>query len=108
MYCNKCGKEIAEYAVVCPGCGAKVEQSKEAPKAELSIPAIMGFMISCFSLLLSGFGICAVAGTTLSTYALLKSGKNSSGRGFAIAGIVIGGVAAIYTSIIMISILSWL
>ena len=25
-YCQKCGKEIAEEAVICPGCGCAIEQ----------------------------------------------------------------------------------
>ncbi len=27
-FCQKCGKEIAEEAVICPGCGCAVEQKK--------------------------------------------------------------------------------
>ena len=29
MYCSKCGKEIMDEAIICPGCGCAVKESKK-------------------------------------------------------------------------------
>ena len=37
MYCTKCGREISEEAIFCPGCGQRVgekEETKEAKEQE--------------------------------------------------------------------------
>lgn len=56
-YCSKCGKEIMEEAVVCPGCGCLVEntQLKSTSDSGLKIAAkifmilgTIGLGISCF------------------------------------------------------------
>lgn len=33
-FCSKCGKEIADEAVICPGCGCAVQQNKSVNIAE--------------------------------------------------------------------------
>ena len=30
-FCSKCGKELADEAVICVGCGCEVQQEKQAP-----------------------------------------------------------------------------
>ncbi|MFV0402111.1 MAG: NINE protein [Oscillospiraceae bacterium] len=41
MYCNKCGKEIDDQAVVCPGCGVATAnyQAQQAAPAAVAAPA---------------------------------------------------------------------
>ena len=31
-FCQKCGKEIMDEAVICPNCGCAVKKEAEAPK----------------------------------------------------------------------------
>ena len=38
MYCKKCGKEIADEAVVCIGCGCSVKESEPAKATQLDSP----------------------------------------------------------------------
>ena len=50
MFCNNCGKEIDDNAVVCPHCGVAVNtksyngQSQFQPQADNNTIAIVGFV----------------------------------------------------------------
>lgn len=37
MYCKRCGKEIADYAAMCPSCGAMVSETVPAGDGDVSI-----------------------------------------------------------------------
>ena len=50
MYCNHCGKEIIDEAVVCPHCGCAVAKKQ----TELDAPS-MGFAVLSFFIPLIGF-----------------------------------------------------
>lgn len=39
-YCSKCGKEIMDEAVICPGCGCAVDNKKAAPSNQTYEQAI--------------------------------------------------------------------
>ena len=63
-FCQKCGKEIADEAVICPGCGCPVKEAPKAPTSEtIETPkqaktaAVFGILSI---LLLAPFGIPAI------------------------------------------------
>lgn len=63
MYCNKCGKQIADEAVVCPGCGCAVEKNVQAQPTVVAVPkkAKTAFVFGILSLLLlAPLGIPAI------------------------------------------------
>lgn len=51
-YCQKCGKEIMDETVICPGCGCKVEgekQTKNAGNDGLAIAAKIFLILGCIA-----------------------------------------------------------
>ncbi len=61
-FCAKCGKEIMDEAVICPGCGCAVNQQTEEPKAiEVPKQAKTASVLGILSLLLlAPLGIPAI------------------------------------------------
>ena len=77
-FCSKCGKELLDEAVICPGCGCPVDSGRPMPqdyKTVLHSTKIM-FIVG---LVLLGLGIFAwVANETLSViYAVIGEGIES-------------------------------
>ena len=69
-FCSKCGKEIMEEAVICPGCGCAVESEKKqvtVPK-KAKTARLMGVLSI---LLLAPLGIAAIV--------LANQSKNETG-----------------------------
>ena len=97
MFCKNCGKEIDDHAAVCPHCGVVVNSSAfpaSAPVQQNTI-AIVGFILSLFT---------ALIGLIVSCIGLKKSKElGGSGRGFAIAGIVIGAIEMVIVVIYIIA-----
>lgn len=58
-YCSKCGKEIMEEAVICPGCGCKVEGSNngEMSSSLANCGFVFAFLIPLVGLILGIIGI---------------------------------------------------
>lgn len=81
MYCSKCGKEILDDAVMCVYCGCETNVKKS--NGNDNIFAIVGFICSFF---------VSIAGLILSIIGLKKVKDCGTGKGFAIAGIVISSV----------------
>ncbi len=84
MYCRKCGKQIDDEAIMCPYCGEftdAFELSRENQRQERTNGmAIAGFVLSFFIFIL---------GIVFSAIGYVKSKECNSGRGLAIAGLVI-------------------
>ena len=40
-FCSKCGKEIMDEAVICPGCGCSVAQEKKDVRNGETIPKLV-------------------------------------------------------------------
>ena len=107
-YCRHCGAEMFNEAVICVKCGCPDTPTvniveDEGPK--LTKLALLGFIFSLVAATLSififaevaelyVFGIpFGVAGLVCSIIGLVKTVKNKQrGKGFAIAGIVVGAV----------------
>lgn len=103
MYCFKCGQQIDDNTNVCPYCGAYQTThttNTNQSSSQYNLMCIIGFALSCISLLINPYGIFAITGIVLSIIGLVNARKrNENGRVFAILGIVIGAAALIYTSI---------
>lgn len=80
MFCKNCGKEIDDNAYVCPYCGVRTETTSVTGQSATNGFAIAGFVLSFFVSLL---------GLIFSIIGLKKSKECNSGRGLAIAGIII-------------------
>lgn len=124
MYCKHCGKDIGN-AAWCPYCGAKQQsdnwneqanssnqtstESQNAwgeqinmstPTPRTNVFAIVGLILAFFSTLL---------GLIFSCIGLAKSREYGSGRGIAIAGIIISIINTIFSIIVSIfTVLYWL
>ena len=60
-FCQKCGKEIMDEAVVCPSCGCAIEDKTEAVKVSVPKKAKNAKIFGILSiLLLAPFGIPAI------------------------------------------------
>ena len=97
MFCPKCGKDIRDDSVVCAYCGTQVGMPVQQQPTRSNTVAIVGFIFAFF-IPLVGL-ICSIIG--------VNNAKNcgGSGKGLAIAGIIVSIVmmilSAIFTSIIM-------
>lgn len=121
MYCKHCGKDVGN-AAWCPYCGAKQTEEQQdsgaqsynfenqnawgeqinlnTPVPRTNIFAIVGLILAFFSNLL---------GLIFSIIGLTKAREYGSGRGLAIAGIVLNVVLGILSIIISIVVtLYWL
>ena len=96
MYCNNCGSQIDDNAVVCIHCGAatpNAQQQEPATKQSNTI-ALVGFILSFF---------VALAGLICSIIGLKRAPEyNGNGKGFAIAGIIISAIEMFVAVIIVI------
>lgn len=53
-YCQKCGKQILDEAVICPGCGCQIENAATTDPADASNfgMAVLGFLLPVVGLIL--------------------------------------------------------
>ncbi len=125
MFCNHCGKEIDDKAIICVNCGVptlnfanKNQSLNEQPVEKKANPiAIVGFVLSLVGFLfgwifyfshipvylLIGFIFFAVtiAGLVLSIIGAVKSKKLGSGGGFAIAGVVLSALELLHSLFVL-------
>ena len=94
MFCKNCGKEIDDRAAVCPHCGVPTPNAQQSQVVNVNVTGSHsnGFAIAGF--ILSFFG--GILGLIFSIVGLQKSKLpeyNGSGKGLAIAGIVLSCIA---------------
>ena len=121
MYCNNCGSQINDDAVVCPYCGVQVQALKTEPKpadvttetpvaqpqaqpapsalvsngsAQSNTVGIVGFVLAFF-IPLAGL-ICSIIG-------LKKANQGAPYKGLAIAGVIISAIAMFFNLILVVS-----
>ena len=108
-FCANCGAEVSDGFAFCEKCGTPVQapenqapsynnaaQYAPAAKQESNGMAIGGFVCSLVGLLLCCGGIVSIIGLILSIIGLSKSKQmNGSGKGLAIAGIIIGAIGVV-------------
>ncbi len=85
MYCENCGREIDDNAVICPHCGVAVGRKANQSVEQGNTLAIVGFVLSFF-IALAGL-ICSIIG--------YKKSKNEGAphQGLALAGIIISAIS---------------
>lgn len=94
MYCDNCGREIDDRAVICPHCGVEVGKRGYQPAKQGNTLAIVGFVLSFF-IAIAGL-ICSILG--------YKKSKNEDAPygGLALAGIIMSAVSICLVIIIYI------
>jgi len=106
MYCNYCGKELENNALICHGCGsstiagAATASPTPPPSADyVSGPPAKtnGMAIAAMVCGICGFFTCGIAGIVGFILGLIARKKmkatGEGGKGFAIAGIACGAVS---------------
>lgn len=112
-FCTSCGKELTDGANVCSNCGTPIEGENTAVANTVTVQqtvatpekgngmAVAGFVLSLISLFCCGF--LSILGLIFSILGLVNAPKvGGKGKGLAIAGIILGGLA------ILLMILSFL
>ncbi len=85
MFCKNCGKEINDRAAFCAYCGVPTSHDESSQQTEATnVLAIIGFIFSFF-IPIVGI-VCSIIGYNET----IK--HNESGRGLALAGIVISAI----------------
>lgn len=119
MLCQNCSNNISDESIFCPYCGTNLRPVKYTVKVtaekKISVPCIVGFILSCCSALLmccSAILMCyfvlvgfftAAAGIAVSAAGVYSAKKRpQKGRGFGIAGIWVG-IGVIVLEIIAIA-----
>ena len=114
-YCTKCGKELKKEDIFCGYCGNQMIEETEDGEKVVTVSktnglAVAGFVVSLASLLINFWGITSVVGIILSAVALSQIKKtNESGKGFALAGLIIGiiGIIIMFVAFLFLVILSF-
>lgn len=94
MYCQNCGQQIDDKAIVCPHCGVATGKSVQSADSKTNAVAIVGFIFSFFISLIGL--ICSIVGYANAP----KHGGN--GRGLSVAGIVISTISIVIVIIAII------
>ena len=121
-YCAHCGKEVDDNAIVCIHCGCRTTNDAGYSGANnpngrtmqsqkgVSLLSILGFIVSCVSVVLFVFYYvnynyfvnsgCAVVGAVISAIGLADcKQQNQSGRVLSIIGIIISVISMFYSDI---------
>jgi hypothetical protein len=124
MFCAKCGAQVDEGSSFCQKCGTAVDQPAVAqpaaaqPQAVASPPmpvqaasaektsgmAITSLVLGIISLIINPvfiLSILAIIFGIVGIGQINKSGGTIKGKGFAVAGIIIGGLAVILMIIVL-------
>ncbi len=98
-FCQNCGKKLNEGADICLNCGVVVSNNNNSNAIKngntTNVLAILGFVFSIVGIFSFIFLIFGVAGLVLSIIGLVKANKEKTGKGLALAGTIIGGVAVL-------------
>ena len=97
MYCNKCGAEIDDQAVVCVKCGCAVGNvvKTQSNDGKTNSASVTSFIISLVCLFFCWTGFLSVMGGVASVILAIIGLKKTStsdekGKGFAITGLILG------------------
>ena len=95
MFCNYCGKEIANNAVVCVGCGRQVRPTINATTRTSNL-AIWSLVLGIL-----GISIPAVICGHLGRSAIRKSNGTLEGKGMALAGLILGYINIVILALVI-------
>lgn len=110
MYCRNCGKEIDDKAVICVHCGVPTDNMSYSGNAPVKQPgktnglAIAGMIVSIIGAMGGNYFFCipSLVGLILSIVGFNKVKECNSGKGFAIAGIIVGAISLFFWAMIWI------
>ena len=119
-FCGKCGKELNDNAKFCGNCGNRLSNEHEQPiqnttnpyqqeitKPELNIMTLIGFILGCVSFIINFWGIVGIVVLVFSIVGFTQTKNNDrTGKGFAIAGMILGSISIIYLIVVLIVICS--
>lgn len=118
MFCAKCGTEVEAGSRFCQKCGTPVEQpvaQAAAPPQAPTAPPVnyqpvaaartSGMAIASLILGIVGFSLFAIIFGIIALSQIKKSNGLVTGKGMAIAGIILGIIAIIVTIIIIIAVI---
>lgn len=105
MFCQKCGKEIMDEAVICPGCGCMVKNAEKPVVAEITAentgtPKKTSMILGIIGIVVAW--LFALAGHVVSIIGIVLGIKEykRSGKMTGLVLCIIGEVCAIFSSII--------
>ncbi|MEE0947073.1 MAG: hypothetical protein U0M42_09690 [Acutalibacteraceae bacterium] len=96
-FCQKCGKEIAEEAIICPGCGCAISEEKKGKGGNdgLAVAAKVFLILGCIA---QGWLLLPLAWCLPITISICNKMKNNEpvGTGLKVCSLlfvsVIGGI----------------
>lgn len=110
MYCRHCGKEIDDKAVICIYCGVPTDNmnsnvtNPEPADKKINGLALAGMIVGIVGAVGGNYLFCipSIVGLILSIigYKMVKTCK--SGKGFAIAGIIVSAVSLFFWILIWV------
>ena len=108
MFCKTCGKEVNDNAVICPHCGCALKNESVYAEVKndvkkINVMCLVGFILSMASLLISLYGVVAIAGLVLSIVGVGQTNRTGERlKGLGIAGIIVSIVSLVYTFIVIL------
>lgn len=100
VFCKKCGKEIADNAIMCPACGAPTDNylPSTSNKKQGSVTRLVLGIIATVLGSISFFQSCTVSSLEIAGEALGEENANAGGSGMLMALLMLaGGIVAIAT-----------
>lgn len=94
MYCNNCGTEIHNRAVICVHCGVATNAREMTVGRDTGNLGIVGFVLAVVAMILPLAYVDILIGIAAFIFSLVSLTKNQNGV-LAIAGIVISIIAII-------------
>lgn len=112
MFCAKCGTQVEEGSKFCQKCGTPVGQAVTPPQTASAQPGnyqpaaaikTSGMAIASLVLGILGISLLAIIFGIVALNQIKKSNGFVTGKGMAIAGIILGSVAIVITIIVIIA-----
>jgi hypothetical protein len=111
MFCAKCGTQVEEGSKFCQKCGTPVDQSAQpqmvsAPPGSYQPAAAIktsGMAIASLVLGICGISLLAIIFGIVALNQIKNSNGFLTGKGMAIAGIILGSVAIVITIIVIVA-----
>ena len=112
MFCAKCGTQVEQGSKFCQKCGTPVDQSAQpqmvsAPPGNFQPAAAVktsGMAIASLVLGICGISLLAIIFGIVALNQIKKSNGFLTGKGMAIAGIILGSIAIVISIIVIVAV----